>query len=238
MKKIIASLLFFFIWFTNAQENQDANNNGFKKKLDTITYQKTTEISKERSFSTNLKEKYSGKDFQYKENKVKKKKTTSSNNGFLSLLVFFMSSIFPFLLGGFIVFVIIKIILGSDFRLRTSNSKSNKHSKKLIYEEEDIHEINLETLLQQAIDDKNFRLAIRYYYLSTLKSLSKSKVIDYHKDKTNSEYLFEIEDVALRSQFSYLSYVYSYVWYGEFSLDETNFKVAENKYQSFLKLLV
>ena len=65
-------------------------------------------------------------------------------------------------------------------------------------------------------------------------SLSKKELIDYHKDKTNSEYLYEIENNTMRTQFSYLSYVYSYVWYGEFPVDETNFKVAENKYQSFL----
>ncbi|MGK0449122.1 MAG: hypothetical protein ACJA2M_002925, partial [Polaribacter sp.] len=68
--------------------------------------------------------------------------------------------------------------------------------------------------------------------------LSAKKLIDYHKDKTNSEYLFEIEDTAMRSKFSYLSYVYTYVWYGEFSVDEQSFKAAQNKYQSFINRIL
>ena len=71
-----------------------------------------------------------------------------------------------------------------------------------------------------------------------LKELSDKKIIDYHKDKTNSEYLFEIENSAIRSKFSYLSYVYSYVWYGEFPLDAQSFKVAQNKYQSFINTIL
>ena len=103
----------------------------------------------------------------------------------------------------------------------------------MIYEDDDIHETDIDGLLQNAIKNKEYRLAIRYQYLSVLKILSNKKLIDYHKDKTNSEYLFEIENSKTRTEFSYLSYVYSYVWYGDFPIDETNYKLAENKYQSF-----
>ncbi|WP_439131036.1 hypothetical protein [Polaribacter sp.] len=234
MKNTIASLLFFFVWFANAQENLD---DSLKIASDSIQYIKTTEISEDRSFSTNLKEKYSGKDFEYQEN-LTQKKQGSSNNAFFGLFSFFMTTIFPFLLGGFVIFVILKVLLGSDFNIFKSNTSSQQLSDKLIYEDEDIQELNLDALLHQAISNKEFRLAIRYYFLSTLKTLSKKELIDYHKDKTNAEYVLEIENATTRKEFSYLLYVYSYVWYGEFPVDETNFNVAQNKYQSFLKSLV
>lgn len=241
MKRILTSLLFCFVLVVNAQKIQVVEEGVIT--IDSISLHKSTEIDQERTFSTDLKEKYSGKDFEYKED-VKKKEadknedTNKSINAFLAFFIFFMTSIFPFLLGGFVIFVIVKVLLGSDIRFWQSNPKSKKLSEKLVYEDEDIHEINLDALLLQAIEKKDFRLAIRYYYLSALKSLSKKQLIDYHKDKTNSEYLFELENKNLRTEFSYLSYVYSYVWYGEFPVDETNFKVAENKYQSFLKSIV
>jgi hypothetical protein len=237
MKKIVASLLFLVCFFVNAQESSD--NDFLEIEQDSIVYNKNTDITEQRTFKTDLKDKYSGKDFEYKENAPqKKKKTSNSSSGLFSFLAFFMTSIFPFLLGGFIIFVILKTMLGIDARFWKKTKDSKKLSEKLIYEDEDIHELNLETLLQQAIDNKDFRLAIRYYYLTTLKGLSNKELIDYHKDKTNSEYLFEIENKEMRTNFSYLSYVYSYVWYGEFPVDENSFKVAENKYQSFLKSIV
>lgn len=237
MKKSLASLLFLLTFFVNAQENFSKDTLEFQK--DSIIYDKNTNISEPRTFTTDLKEKYSGKDFEYKENEpVKKKEKSNNNSPILSFFAFFMTSIFPFLLGGFVIFVILKTMLGIDARFWKKTNNAKHLSDKLIYEDEDIHELNLDGLLQQAIENKDFRLAIRYYYLTTLKGLSNKELIDYHKDKTNSEYLFEIENKEMRTHFSYLSYVYSYVWYGEFPVDENSFKVAQNKYQSFLKSIV
>lgn len=234
MKKSIASLLFLLTFFVNAQE-AITNDEIIVVKKDSIVYQKDTNISEARSLSPNLSEKYNDKDFNYKENAtIKKKEKSNASSGFLGGFVFFMTTIFPFLLGGFIIFVIVKVLLGSEVLFWRNTKSSTKITEKLIYEDEDIHEVDLASLLKQAIDNQNFRLAIRYYYLTSLKGLSNKKIIDYHKDKTNSEYLFEIENTAIRTQFSYLSYVYSYVWYGEFPVDETNFKTAQNKYTSFI----
>ncbi|WP_405566924.1 hypothetical protein [Polaribacter sp. Asnod6-C07] len=257
MKTLLASLLFWCTFLLQAQGNSAVDSVYFQGdsilqvtldstafQKDSIIYLKNTQISTERDFNTDLKEKYKGDDFEYKEEEETKKEEpesetdSNSNSAFLGLFSFFMSSIFPFLLGGFVIFVILKSVLGFDARFWKPTNKAKTSSGKLIYEDEDIHELNLEALLQQAITNKDFRLAIRYYYLSTLKSLSNNKIIDYHKDKTNSEYLFEIENTQTRTEFSYLSYVYSYVWYGEFPVDENSFQIAQNKYQSFLKSIV
>jgi hypothetical protein len=236
MKKSIASLLLAISFFLYSQETR---SNVINVKSDSIVYNKNTKNSEERIFSSNLKEKYAGKDFEYKEDApVKKEKTSPIDTGIFQFLVFFMSTIFPFLLGGFIIFVILKALVDFDVRFWKPNKLIKRTSEKLIYEDEDIHEVNLEALLKKAILSNNFRVAIRYYYLITLKILSAKKLIDYHKDKTNSEYLFEIEDTAMRSKFSYLSYVYTYVWYGEFSVDEQSFKAAQNKYQSFINRIL
>jgi hypothetical protein len=236
MRKSIASLLLAISFFVYSQETR---SNVIDVKSDSIVYHKNTNKSKERTLSSSLKEKYTGKDFEYKEDTpVKEEKIAPIDTGFLEFLGFFMSNIFPFLLGGFIIFVILKAAVGFDVRFWKPNKSIKRTTGKLIYEEEDIHEVDLEYLLKKAIDSNNFRLAIRYYYLMTLKGLSAKKLIEYHKDKTNSEYLFEIETTAMRSEFSYLSYVYTYVWYGEFPVDEQNFKAAQNKYKSFINSIL
>ena len=255
MKRVLASLLFCCTFFVQAQVNSAADTvlvnsdisaiiqDTLTVEQDTIVYHKTTEISTERGFNTNLKEKYNDDDFIYKEDKTKKKEIktdtdSNSSSAFLGFFSFFMSAIFPFLLGGFVIFVILKSVLGFDSRFWKPTNNAKTSSDQLIYEDEDIHELNLEALLQQAIANKDFRLAIRYYYLTTLKGLSNKQIIDYHKDKTNSEYLFEIENTQTRTEFSYLSYVYAYVWYGKFPVDENSFEKAQNKYQSFLNSIV
>lgn len=240
MKKSIASLLFFFVFTINAKEINKVDTYLQVAKDSIIYYNKTTSISKKRLFTEDLKNKYSEEDFKYQEDTYDKnekgKKTFGSQ--IIAFFAFFLRYIFPFLLGGFVIFVILKVVFGADISFLKTNKNSQKLTKKLIYEDEDIYELNLEKILQEAIKNKKYRLAIRYYYLTALKILSNHKIIDYHKDKTNSEYLSEIKNRAIQSKFSYLSYVYSYVWYGEFTVNETNFKKVESKYKSFLKSLV
>jgi hypothetical protein len=207
----------------------------FSVEKDTTHYNKTIKYAEKRTFKEDLKEKYSDKEFIYTDDEEieEEKEDFAPNTAFITGFLFFISKIFPFLLGGIIIFIILKTFLGSDTNFWNFKKSKNKVSEKLIYEDEDIHETDIDGLLQNAINNKAYRLAVRYYYLSVLKTLSAKKLIDYHKDKTNSEYLFEIENSKIRTDFSYLSYVYSYVWYGDFPIDEINFKLAEKKYKSF-----
>ena len=236
MRNRLTSLLLIVSFFVYSQEDINID---FETEKDTIEYIKKTDISEVRNFSSDLKEKYAGKDFSYKENISKKEEDSSPIiSGILQFLVFFMSKIFPFILGGFIIFVILKALVGFDIRFWKSQKSSNKTVEKLIYGDEDIHEVDLNSLLQKAITNKNYRLAIRYYYLTSLKGLSNKKIIEYHKDKTNSEYINEIENSEMKNNFSYLSYIYSYVWYGDFPINEDSFSSVQNKYQSFLKSML
>lgn len=210
-----------------------------QKEIDSIVYTKNTKIDTLRTFKAVLKDKYSDKEFTYIDDvkEAPKKKKSTPNLGFLSGFAFFMTNIFPFLLGLIVVLIILKAFLGSETGFWNFKKLPKKITEKLVYEEEDINETDFDTLLNKAITNKNYRLATRYYYLSLLKKLTDKKHIEYHKDKTNSEYLFEIENKEIRNQFSYVSYIYSYVWYGEFPVDEAKFVTIQNKYQSFLKTI-
>ncbi|WP_299667193.1 hypothetical protein [uncultured Polaribacter sp.] len=234
MKKLF--ILIICTQFAFVLNGQEKGLDSIATVKDTTKYLKTINYTSQRTFKGDLKEKYTEKDFIYVEvPENEKENSTAPNLGFLKAFVFFMKSIFPFLLGGFIVFVILKIMLGSETSFWNFKKGKKKVAEKLVYEDEDIHEVDLEALLQQAIAAQNYRLAIRYYYLSVLKLLANKKLIDYHKDKTNAAYKFELEKGSMRDEFSYLSYVYTYVWYGEFSINTTDFSKIQEKYKSFKK---
>ena len=198
----------------------------------------------ERHFEENLNEKYSGSKFKYIEEEVdpeaekekdpltKEKEeaqlSMSLTNGFL----FFVKYIFPYLLGLVVIYIILKTFIGVDVDFWKSNHKNKSVKKDLVYEDE-IDKHDYEALLQKALKQKNYRIAIRYYYLITLQLMADKNLIEPHKDKTNADYLFEFQSHELNKDFYHLSYIFSYVWYGEFLLDEFSFKTAEQKYQSF-----
>ncbi len=79
------------------------------------------------------------------------------------------------------------------------------------------------------------RSCIRLYFLWILKTLKDKNLINWLPDKTNSEYLSEITEQALKNQFSYLSYLYEYVWYGEFTLENNDYLKAKSAFEKLLQ---
>ncbi|WP_343783858.1 hypothetical protein [Wandonia haliotis] len=128
------------------------------------------------------------------------------------------------------------LILRSFFRDEISGIFKRKrkiHVSEVIAE--NIQKVDFEQLVAKAIEAKDFRLAVRYYYLWLLKQLSAGNVIIWHKDKTNTEYLYEIKDQTTRNQFAYLSYIYDYCWYGEFELDAEQFRKTEEQFKKAVR---
>ncbi|SDB45484.1 hypothetical protein SAMN03097699_1450 [Flavobacteriaceae bacterium MAR_2010_188] len=92
------------------------------------------------------------------------------------------------------------------------------------FAEENITQVDFESLIEDAVSQQNYRLATRYMYLKSLKKLASKNIIEWHYDKTNSEYLNEIANAETKKIFKRISYIYDYVWYGEFAVDEEMFK--------------
>ncbi len=115
---------------------------------------------------------------------------------------------------------------------------SSKQNRKLNgYEDitaENIENADINTLIQNAENDNNFRLAIRYYYLLVLKNLSLKNHIKFEDDKTNTEYLNEISKKPFSKKFAYISYLYNYIWYGEFPLNISEYNKAKSNFVTLL----
>ena len=100
---------------------------------------------------------------------------------------------------------------------------------------ENIHELNFVDEIDLAVEQKDFKRAIRLVYLYTLKLLSDQKIIDWIPSKTNHDYLYEIKNDHFQQQFSTLSYYFEYVWYGDFQADAVQFREMNYAF-SVLKL--
>ncbi|SFN74526.1 hypothetical protein SAMN04487989_103156 [Bizionia echini] len=125
------------------------------------------------------------------------------------------------------------------FLLQSPMSSVFKTEEKTIenfgYIEEDIQQVNFENLIKVALKEKNYRLATRYLYLKSLKNLTNKNIIDWHYDKTNSDYLNEISDDSIKQLFKRISYIYDYVWYGEFAIDENAFNKNQDDFLTLNK---
>lgn len=112
---------------------------------------------------------------------------------------------------------------------------SNKNKNKLDVSEyvEDIHTIDYEKMIEEAIANKNFRYAIRLNYLRSLKILSDKEIIYWKIDKTNREFLREIKLNNLKSKFEKITTDFESIWYGGFEIDLSAYMHLQNYYSDF-----
>ena len=65
--------------------------------------------------------------------------------------------------------------------------------------------------------------------------MSEKNIIDWNLEKTNSDYFYEIKSESLRNDFSYVSYLYNYIWYGEFEITVDSFESIKKTFETTLQ---
>lgn len=102
---------------------------------------------------------------------------------------------------------------------------------------ENIHEIDFDAEIQKAVDQLNFRLAVRLLYLKCLKQLSDRQLIHWQIDKTNAAYLSELTNSEQKQTFRQLTLRFEYVWYGDFAIDKDAYSSIDRLFSDFKKQL-
>ena len=253
MNKIFLFLLSFFI-FSGIVQAQDTLATAEPPKITAVKYtEKDIRIDSDtieiKTFSKNFKKKYSGSSFVY-EFKAPEKglwqrfkewlasifsdwfdfETPESSINFVSVLM----KVLAVLIIIFVIYLIVKAIINKEGQWIFGK---NAKKKNIIYSEieKNIHLLDFDKLIKESIQSGERRAAVRYYYLWLLKVMAQNQYIEWDIEKTNSDYLYELQKPAHKEEFTYLSYLYNYIWYGEFEIDEITFRKAENRFKNALK---
>ncbi len=133
---------------------------------------------------------------------------------------------------GFILYLIVRGI-----RSTPSNKEIQQENYTLEQAEENINESDLERLLQKALADHNYKLALRISYLMVLKELSQYQYIQWKKEKTNFEYLYEIKHQELRLQFKNITTTFERCWYGDTEVQHQEFQVMAPAFTQLIQTI-
>lgn len=215
---------------------------------DSLTIKNDKSSIVQKQFDANHLEKYkANKDFNYKEELVKAEPSFFERvfNWFGRQLLRFLEWVFgvkyakgifgtllsalPYVIAGIVVFLLLKFFLKVNSNSIISTAK-NKSVVSITEEEELIKSKDLSKLIQQAIQQKNYRLAVRYYYLNILKQLENKELIIWEQQKTNEDYSKEISHKNIQNSFAHLTRLYDFVWYGNFTINEAEFMRIESDF--------
>jgi hypothetical protein len=140
--------------------------------------------------------------------------------------------IFPYIvIAAALVIVVIALRRGDFFGLF---SRKRGRSGEVIYDtEENIHEIDFDSMIKKFTDNNEYRMALRYRFLKTLRNLSEKGAIAWQKEKTNRDYVKELGVEPARSSFNELVNIFEYVWYGSFDIDKNFLGQMNERFRSF-----
>jgi len=151
-------------------------------------------------------------------------------------IVKFIFNVVPYIILATLVFLLIKFFLKVNVK-SIIQGKQKAPEFEFTDEEHIIKNEDINALINAAIHQNNFRLAIRYYYLLALKDLSENKIIIWEQDKTNADYIHEIENKTLQLNFKHVTKIYDYVWYGSFTVDALKFESLKLPFNQLSKLI-
>jgi len=151
----------------------------------------------------------------------------AADSGFLGVIVIFIIILL-------VCFIVLKV-LGVDYR--TILGKKKIDTPEIDIYTENVHEMDFDTLITNALKNKDYRLVIRFLYLKNLKSLSDKEIIQWNANKTNYSYQHEISNYPLRSKFLETTLIFDYVWYGEVSVNEEQFSGIYDRLNKFNKMI-
>lgn len=208
-----------------------------------VTYVDTTHCNVKTFDQKHLADYKASREFDYEN-------TPAKEGGFFVLLSYLLSefldsldkvraghiSVYDVLFYGLAVFAAVMIVL-QFFKLNVTGIFS-KNSDTVIKHQaftENLHELDFDTLINEARYNANYRLATRLYYLKTLKKLSDSGLINWQKNKTNFEYYYELKGTEQRKQFLDLTRLFELVWYGHREITAADFEENLKAFTGFLQ---
>ncbi len=133
------------------------------------------------------------------------------------------------------VFLLLLVVIWIIARMDSFNSNANGKTINGLDDEEAglIAEAHFPSLIESALEKRQFALAIRYKYLYALQSMEEKGIIVWESQKTDSDYLREISNPKVQSAFEEITNWYRFVWFGKRAIDGKLFQDVDKAFERF-----
>jgi len=131
-----------------------------------------------------------------------------------------------------LIYFILRVLGIHPFRKNNSTFKQKIELESL---EENLDIADIDPHLYEAIKNKNFKLAIRLYYLKIIQKLALKEKIIWKKYKTNKHYINEIKDIDEYNTLKKITWFYEACWFSNSELDEMQYNIIQKEFVNFLQ---
>lgn len=145
----------------------------------------------------------------------------------LNGIAWFFNSFLGYIIIAFLIGLLIWILVKRSGKLFEKKKLAEKE-KLIIVPTPDVEDKDYHKLIQAALNKQDYKMAIRFGFLSALKYLHKKELIEWKIDKTNLDYHYELPE-NYQEAFQGMTLIYERIWYGDFSANEELFTNLSRK---------
>lgn len=132
-----------------------------------------------------------------------------------------------------IILIILIALIVKQIPKSNPNAKASDDWFAEALEQEGGPEMALQKKLQEAIDQREFALALRMLFLQILADLHLAERIIWKKDKTNATYILEFGQQSNSNLFRRITYLYEFSWFGKAKLNHEQFDDYRKSFDEF-----
>jgi hypothetical protein len=173
----------------------------------------------------------SDKDLQYDKKEAPKNRNEWPMKVMMAIIAFLyqIRLLIVILLIAGLVLLIIYFMRQQGFRFSGKNGDEMPD-----VEEIDTGVSGYEKQVQEAIAGGQFRQAVRFLHLQTLRLMADRELIVLSKDKTNADYLRVLLKTPWYQPFARLTRDYEYIWYGHVNVNAEQFGRIHGQFRQFI----
>ena len=153
----------------------------------------------------------------------------------INVIAWILNTIFGYLMIAVLVVLLIWVLFRYVNQERLTQESATTEVLRVV-DKNKISELDFSRLISKALAVNNYRLAIRYTFLNSLKGLSRNKLIRIKEGKTNYEYYHELP-AALKPKYRQVLSVFEYVWYGEFDSSRAVYEQINTRAKELQELI-
>lgn len=140
--------------------------------------------------------------------------------------------VFSYIIGILLLVVLIMLVLRVNaFKIFYAGQGASTMPYDVLHE--NIHEMDFDKLIQEALQQHDYRTAIRLQFLHALKILSDKGLIHWEQGKTNQDYLQELKVGEIKTGFHELNFYFEYAWYGNFAINQGTFVKVQDIFSNW-----
>ncbi len=121
-------------------------------------------------------------------------------------------------------FLLYRLIGSAFFASNTKIGKSQQATFEILHDDEQMMQKDLNNLLEEALQRKDYKTAIRILFIQSLQDLQTYEWIKWRKEKTNRDYLNELIQREAFVPFGSMVLLYEKAWYSEFGATQEDWE--------------